>query len=285
MEVNRRILERLSEWQEEEGSLPEILEYYRDLLRVQLEAGTSIPVPEPALTKTEIDTEIRKGIPLVKWDALSMDWAAFENLFRDAAAVIREHDEAAAAGLREIASDRSLLQEIARSWYEGSALTPVAEAHGASEEHLAVATHCAMKPFLTSQAQALMDLVPQEQWRRGICPICGGKPDFAFLDKERGARRLVCARCDTEWLFQRLECPYCDNKDQEKLKYYSDDTGLYRLYVCLACKAYLKAIDLRKTEADVLMPLERVLTVDMDRQGREEGYSAGWTTDSPAGSQ
>ena len=285
MEVNRRILERLEEWQQEEGSLPDILGYYRDLLRVQVEAEAAAASPEPAFTKTEIDSAVRKGIPLLEWDALSIDWAAFENLFRGAAAVIGEHGESVSAGLREIASDRSLLQEIARSWYEGSALTPAAEAHGVSEEHLAVATHCAMKPFLASRAQALVKLVPQEQWRRDICPICGGKPDFAYLDRERGARWLVCARCDTEWLFQRLECPYCGNKDQDKLKYYADDAALYRLYVCLACKAYLKAIDLRKTEADVLMPLERVLTVDMDRQGREEGYSAGWAAASPAGSQ
>lgn len=285
MEVTHSILKRLEKWQQEEGSLPQILGYYRDLLRAQAEAGASIPVPEPALTKTEIDSGIREGIPLMKWDALSIDWTAFERLFRAAAAVILEHSESSAAGLEGLASDVSVLREVARTWYEGSALKPAAEARGVDEESLAVATHCAMKPFLASQSQALIQLVPQEQWRRAICPICGGKPDFAYLDKERGARWLVCARCDTEWLFQRLECPYCDNKDQEKLKYYADDAALYRLYVCLQCKTYLKAIDLRKTEADVLMPLERVLTVDMDRQGREEGYSAGWAAASSTSSQ
>ena len=285
MEVTRSILKRLEEWQQEEGSLPEILDYYRDLLRVQVELGAAAASPEPSLSKTEIDSAIRKGIPLLKWDALSIDWAAFESLFRHAAAVIREHTESSEAGLERIAADGAVLQQIASTWYEGSALKAEAEAHGVDEEHLAVATHCAMKPFLLSHAKVLLKLVPQEQWRRASCPICGGKPDFAYLDKERGARWLICARCDTEWLFQRLECPYCGNKDQEKLKYYADDAALYRLYVCLACKAYLKAVDLRKTEADVLIPLERVLTVDMDRQGREEGYSAGWAAASPAGNQ
>jgi FdhE protein len=285
LEVNRSILKRLEEWQQEEGSLPEILGYYRGLLRVQLEVGAEAASPESSLTKTEIDSAIRKGIPLLEWNALSIDWTAFERLFRAAAAVILEHSESSGAGLEGIASDGSVLREIAKTWYEGSALKPVAEARGVNEESLAVATHCAMKPFLVSQAQALIPLVPQEQWRRAICPICGGKPDFAYLDKERGARWLVCARCDTEWLFQRLECPYCGNKDQEKLKYYADDAALYRLYVCLQCMTYLKAIDLRKTEADVLMPLERVLTVDMDRQGGEEGYSAGWAAASSTSSQ
>ena len=285
MEVNQSILKRLDEWQREEGSLPEILGYYQDLLRAQAGAGASIAVPEPALTKTEIDSGIREGIPLLAWDALSIDWTAFERLFRAAAAVILEHSESSGAGLEGIASDGSVLREIAKNWYEGSALKSAAEARGIDEESLAVAIHCAVKPFLVSHAQALIGLVPQEQWRRAVCPICGGKADFAYLDKERGARWLVCARCDTEWLFQRLECPYCGSQDQEKLKYYADDAALYRQYVCLQCKTYLKSIDLRKTEADVLMPLERVLTIDMDRQGREEGYSAGWAAASSTSSQ
>jgi FdhE protein len=283
LEVNSSILKRLDEWNQKEGSLPEILEFYRDLVRVQV--GASAPAPDLRFAKADIDAEIRKGIPLLRWDALSVDWASFEKVFRDTAAVVREHYESAAHGLEEVSADRSFLQDTARAWYEGSSLTAAAKARGIDEEPLAVALHSAAKPFLAPQAKALMEMVPQGQWRRGICPVCGGKPDFAFLDKEKGARWLLCSRCDTEWLFQRLECPYCGNKDQEKLKYYADEDALYRLYICLRCKTYLKAIDLRKTEADILLPLERVLTADMDRQGREEGYTAGWVTAPQTGEQ
>jgi FdhE protein len=102
-----------------------------------------------------------------------------------------------------------------------------------------------------------------------------GKPDFAFIDKEKGARWLLCSRCDTGWLFQRLECPYCGNTDQNELAYFTDDTELYRLYICQRCHSYLKSIDLRKTDSEILLPLERVMTVDMDRQGQEKGYKGG----------
>ena len=108
--------------------------------------------------------------------------------------------------------------------------------------------------------------------------ICGGSPDLAFLEKEYGARWLLCSRCDSEWLFQRLRCPYCGTQDQGELAYFTDDTELYRLYVCQQCQSYLKAVDLRQTEDETLLPLERVLTVDMDRQGREKGYRGGWTS-------
>ena len=116
-------------------------------------------------------------------------------------------------------------------------------------------------------------MVDQENWRRGFCPVCGGNPDIAFLDTERGARWLVCSRCDAEWVFQRLQCPYCGCTDQNALAYFTDDKGSYRLYVCEQCKHYLKAIDLRQAEEGVLMPLERLFTLDIDRQAQEDGYS------------
>jgi len=278
VEINNRILQRLEEWQQKEGSFPEILESYRALLRIQIRATAGISLPQPTLTEAEISAQLQKGIPLLKWDALSIDWSIFQDLFQAAATTISEHTDSASESLREIAADASLLQEATRAWYEGSPLSPWADPHGIDEELLAAAIHDAIKPFLTAQSEALIVLVPQKQWRREYCPVCGGKPDFAYLDKERGARWLLCSRCDSEWLFQRLQCPYCNTEDQDALGYFTDESELYRLYICKRCKSYLKAIDLRRTESEILLPLERVLTVDMDRQGREEGYRAGWAS-------
>ena len=115
-------------------------------------------------------------------------------------------------------------------------------------------------------------LLKPESWRRGYCPICGGSPDFSFLEKEEGARWLMCSRCDTQWLFQRLECPYCGTQDQTALAYFTDDKGLYRLYVCDKCKGYLKTVDLRQAESGINIDLERLLTSDIDIQAQESGY-------------
>ena len=174
--------------------------------------------------------------------------------------------------LRELGVSYPLTQETVKAWFEGSRLPSLSLINTASESLLESIIQATLKPFLASYSKALLSSVNQENWRRGFCPICGGNPDFTFLDKERGARWLMCSRCDAEWLFQRLECPYCDNKDQSTLAYFTDDEGLYRLYVCEQCHTYIKAIDLRHTESEVLLPLERIMTLDMDRQGLEKGY-------------
>jgi len=114
-----------------------------------------------------------------------------------------------------------------------------------------------------------------EHWWHSHCPVCGGAADYAFLDKERGGRWLVCSRCDSEWSYPRLECPFCDNNNQHLLNYYASEAGAHRLYTCEKCHQYLKATDLRQTGAAFYPPLERLLTLDMDRQGTELGYLPG----------
>jgi len=281
VEINSKILQRLDEWQQNEGSLPEFVEFYKRLLGIQTDVKAHVSTPQPSLSQAEVIDRLRQGIPLLEWQALSLDWSALQNLFHRVATVAGEYYKAASGDferLRDIASDISILQEATRAWYEGRSLSSLAATYPVSEELLAAVIHSAVKPFLTAHAEALIGLVDQEQWRRGYCPICGGKPDLASLDKERGARWLLCSRCDAQWLFQRLQCPYCDTQDQDALAYFTDEDGLYRLYVCQQCQSYLKAIDLRQTEAETLLPLERVLTLDMDRQGREKGYKGGWTS-------
>jgi formate dehydrogenase maturation protein FdhE len=52
---------------------------------------------------------------------------------------------------------------------------------------------------------------------------------------------------------------------------------LYRLYICEECHGYIKGIDLRVKGEEALLPLERVLTLDLDIRGQEKGYEPGWT--------
>ena len=275
-----KILDKLGEWAQREGSLPPVFQAYERLLSLQMEARGSISIPPPNLTKEAAFSQLGQGIPLLSFEDLlpSLQWPLIQKLFRDAAGILVEHtgqEAAAAAALDEFASDRSLLEQACADWYQGRSLSSLAALKGVGEELLAATVQAALYPFLFAHAETLGVLVNHGVWRRKTCPICGGKPDFAFLDKERGGRWLLCSRCDTEWLFQRMQCPYCDSQNQKSLSYFSNDQGLYRLYTCSECRSYIKAIDLRKTNAEVLLPLERFLTAGIDRQALEAGYRAG----------
>lgn len=272
------ILQRLGEWRQKEGSLPQFVELYEQLLRLQAGVKSGITLPEPALSSETAAGRLRQGLPLLEFGDLSLDWDMVQGHLLAIVDAIAGHAEGRGEevrSLRNLASDVPLLQQVAGDWYKRAPLSSIAAELCVGEGLLVATIHTALCPFLTAHSEASRELVDQYSWRLGNCPICGGKPDFAFLDRELGARWLLCSRCDTEWLFQRLECPYCGTRDKDDISYMTDDREIYRLYTCDRCHSYIKAIDLRKADDEILLLLERVLTMDMDRQGEEAGYRPG----------
>ena len=270
------LIRHLEEKERKEGTLPQLLQFYQKLLRVQHQVEQKLASRlAPGLNREAINRRLELGIPLIAFDELALDWPLLIDTFNEVAAIFADYSglfNAPPDSLRELKADPFLTEQTVKTWFEKNTLPAKISAKGISKNLLTTIIHSSLKPFLVSHAKTLADSIDQERWRRSCCPVCGGSPDLAFLDKERGSRWLVCSRCDTEWLFQRLQCPFCGTQDQNALAYFTDDEGIYRLYVCERCKHYLKAIDLRLAKDEVLLPLERFYTLDLDRQAKEQGY-------------
>lgn len=277
--LNSKALQKLEELGQREGESSSIFQLYRQLLPLQIEVRSRLVVSKSDFDEATISERLAQGIPILSPDDLSLNWEQVKELVQRVAHLLAtdgSDSEEDVGALEKIAAiDIPLLEEAVRLWYQGEALTQIATTHGVDGELLTIVIGIALEPFLSAYSEALSPLVNQESWRRRYCPICGGKPDFAFLEREVGARWLLCLRCDTQWLFQRLECPYCGTTNQNSLAYFTDDDGLYRLYVCEECRSYIKAIDLRHCQSEVLLPIERLLTLNLDRQAQEAGYKSG----------
>jgi hypothetical protein len=271
-DIDAKILKKLEILEEKEGTLPGSLEFYRKLLLIQFTAKQRIDIPRFSLSPEVVNERIVAGRPLLEFDNLSINWLLFRDIFKEASILFSSYSNVWVEIAGNLKGPDSFFKRIARDWFEGTRLHFMKTTDGTSEALWASVIHTCLKPFLVSHREDIYHLIKQEFWRRNYCPICGGSPDFAFLDKERGARWLLCSQCDAEWLFQRLECPYCSTENQNSLAHFTDDKGFYRLYVCEECQGYLKAIDLRKTEDEVLLPLERFLTTDLDIQAQQNGY-------------
>jgi len=277
-EKDSDFLKRLEEWGRKGECSPSFLDFYHRLLGIQSGIEQQIGTPTPTLTEEAAGKRLESGMPLISFDELALDWSLIQDVFTKVAAAFADYPGLfgdISESLRESSRRPVLSPEIAKAWFDGERLPLTTSNDEAPDQVWQAIVHATMRPFLVSHAKAVRGLVDQERWRRGSCPVCGGSPDLAYLEKEVGARWLLCSRCDTEWLFQRLACPYCGNQDQEKLAYYTDDEGLYRLYVCEQCHQYLKAVDLRKAKSEVLLPLERLFTLFLDAQSQELGYSPG----------
>lgn len=269
------IIAKLNELEKQGGDLPALLQFYRDLLIVQDKVEKQIKVINPAFTVEAVKTHARKGKNLLSFNLLSLDWQLMLNTFKEVVAFCEGYKELFGSLPPEIYNlgpRRILTKQNVKAWYNNRPLTLPVDIMPEIERLLNNIIHATIKPFLTRQATALTDLIDNDIWKRNYCPICGGTPDFAYLTKETGLRCLICSRCDTGWVFQRLQCPFCNNTDQNTLYYLTGEDRRYRLYVCDKCHCYIKAIDLRAVDEVILFPLERFLTLDMDRQAQEKGY-------------
>jgi FdhE protein len=278
-------VKRLEEEGEKRGLSPRLIEFYKRLFSIQSKTEQKIGKARPGLKKEIINERLERGQPLIGFDELALDWTLLNDVFAQVTATFADYSDifGELPDSLKLPDMQSLLsREIVKTWLNEDKLAAAVAVDNIGEHLLLEAiVQATLNPFLASHAKALIGSVKQEHWRRLRCPICGGKPDFAFLEKELGSRWLVCSRCDTEWLFQRLQCPYCGNEEQKDLAYLTDDEGVYRLYTCERCHSYIKAIDSRNTEEEVLIPLERILTIDMDRQAQEKGYKPGHFEDLP----
>ena len=270
---------RLAELETSEGELPRVLQFFRELADIEEEVGQRATVPEPDLTEEVLRECHAEGRPLLlAVDNLTIDWSLVSEALRQVRNVFGRFSDLFGTrsgnpeALQSGVMGRLLDEGLARGWLEGEDTEPGA-AGGSDRELLPDMLMCSLRPYLQAYRVKLMHRVDQTSWRRRYCPICGAAPDLAYLDKERGSRWLVCPSCDAEWLFQRMECPYCGTADQNQLSYFSCDEAPYRLYVCASCRCYIKAIDLRSAGPEVLLPLERLLTFDLDRQALGLGYS------------
>ncbi len=238
------------------------------------EAEVSAQVKRVSISSQEATAKLMKGMPLLSWRDIEPDWSMLLRCLNDVLLALNRHFPTLAKRVESLQTkiyDLTLAQEVVKACYLGQSL-PGAISRKEESRILRLAGQAAFRPFLCTQRKVLMPLVDQELWRKGSCPVCGGLPDFAFLDKEQEARWLVCCRCDAQWVFRRLQCPYCDNQDQDTVCFLTDEEGYYRVYLCEECHSYLKAVDLGKKEPVIDVSGHRTETLDLDRQAQDKGY-------------
>jgi FdhE protein len=267
------ILKGLEKEREKKPELAETIDLHHALLLAQADAR--VPLPHLELETEGARALLQKGSPLLRPEELEVDWAVFAQLCEGICYITLQHQPELGEELERICTflDNHPDKRTQIVGYLGDELPEGAKEEGLNSELLAFVLNNALHPFLRAYAEALAPLVEDGLWYHGRCPVCGSQPDFALLEAGSGARHLLCSHCDSQWLFRRLECPFCGNIEPNKLIYYPSEDEVYRLYVCQVCHRYLKTIDMRQVARKVIPPVERIITVAMDVAAREAGYT------------
>ena len=273
-EQDLQVLRALTTAREEHEELADLLDFYHDLYEVQFQAKSELPDPE-SRDALAAHWRLEGGIPQLTFDQLGVDPADFAGLVRQVMEVLVRHNPQWQERQEERSPDElsALAREVFETWDTLTAPRPGAKtslAESWSDHPTSLAVGFALAPYLQRASEVILPHLDLADWGQGHCPICGGRPNFAILEKETGARQLVCARCNSMWPYVRLGCPLCGSK--EKQVYFPSEDGVYRLYVCPDCNCYLKTMDLKEVYREVHPAVERLLTVGMDLAAHQEGY-------------
>jgi len=275
-EQDQRVLEALATARNEHQELSSLLGFYRDIYQVQFQAKANAPQPQ-VRDGEAMRWRLESGMPQLTLDQLGLEAEPFAELVGQISEILVRYnpawqDETTARAPEELLV---LAQEVFDTWDTLTAPSIGFESEAGSESQsndlTTFGVGFALAPFLQRASDAILPCLDLGRWARGDCPICGGRPNFALLDAESGARSLMCARCDSLWPFSRILCPFCTS--EERPMYYPSEDGLHRLYVCSGCTSYLKVVDLRKARRVVQPVVERLLTIGMDLAANQEGYN------------
>ena len=259
-----------------------MLEFYEPVFQLQEKAQSRVNV-KPFEIKTDLVEAKRKGgFPLMTIGDFQVDTRSGKSLFLDICELARNiHPDLGPAGeiLKQAVTENKFSYEelvkgiireddgIFQTIYTNLDVDPKAPA---------MFTYLSMVPSIRAISRMMAKFLedPLES-DHGFCPVCGSPPALASLT-ENGERRLHCGFCRHLWKIGRMLCPFCKNKDAEKLFYfYSDPEPHYRVYGCDECKQYVKTVDLGKLKRFFHPPLEQVATLHLDVLAGDKGLGIG----------
>jgi FdhE protein len=245
--------------------------------RVQMRVATA----SVSLSAEQIASRLASGQPLLEFERLPIEWTEARLLFRQITDILRRHEALDAEGAARLhgVGRTADLPELAQRWF--------AKGHTDSGiEMLEEVLAWALRPFLCRAAEVLQQRAAFKgadeagkapafgAWKRGVCPVCGGEPDFACIIAS-GERLLICGRCLTRWPAEPFTCPFCGEADKQHITSFATPDGTYRVTACQSCKRYLKTLDGRRAGRGVMPNVDVIATLPLDAVVMQRGFSNG----------
>jgi FdhE protein len=274
-----KIRKRVAAMVKERPSHREVVEFFGNVVIEQCTMGAKVKTSPVEINEEDFKLRIMEGFPLIEKRALTLDIPFATRLFRRLCKVMSQSKKACQDAELIIKALRNkeidILELLEHAGSNGDEFVDtISKELNVKKDVLTFLARNSVKPIFEAYAKKLGGYVDQERWWKGYCPICGSEPAMAELRKE-GARYLVCSSCSFEWRFNRVKCPFCENDDHEKLKYFyaeQEEGRMYRIDVCDKCKRYIKTIDTEQLGEEVIPIIEDAGTLFLDVLAATAGF-------------
>jgi FdhE protein len=259
-------------------SYRELITFYGRIFAAQEDAAGRVRLDPIPLSDDMVRLKRSEGMPLVMTSEMAFDPSVTETLLGEICRIAADGGaELSDAARRLSAGSVQAARLFAPFLKEQEAIVAAAaDEMGVAPRALAFFLYHSLKPSLCRCSGQLSGFLEQGQpWEHGYCPICGSPAGLGCLDGD-GSRFLICGFCWHRWPLQRLACPFCGSRDQQKLHYfYSEEEKHYRVDACDTCRKYVKTVDTRNLSRLCYPPLEQIASLHLDLKAAEAGYASG----------
>lgn len=279
-----RVTKEIESYLKKNKGLDQVFEVYKRVLAVQLDFLDRIKI-ELDLTKEELQDCFREGRYLFHEHKPEIDIKLFQDILVSLCKAIKETASGVAESILQLPEAEEFKEDNLKEFLHKISLYNKRELEDLitkeemdkktqlDSEIIAFVIFMSLSPFYTCYMKEVKEQVGFSLWRNSYCPICGQTAVRAKHRSEDGARVLDCWLCHAQWVFPRLECPYCNNKDQAKLRFfYVPGEKARQVHVCDECQKYLKTVDCKILGKDVLLDVEVIFTGYLDVLAEKEGY-------------
>lgn len=280
-ELNR-IIRRINVIGKNRPSHKEILDFFKCIIREQHKIKPLIKAKRIDINEETAKKQMKEGFPLIDKKEIKPDMDSATTLFKNICKVLQRKEKIAPEikKINQAIRNKEIdLLEIFGRLIDGDKgyIEFIANKSGLHTWLLTFLSESSIKPSLEAYAEKLKSYVDQESWYRGYCPVCGSQPERGELRIDVGERFLECSSCSFKWRFKRVVCPFCGNDDSKKLRFFNTeaDGKAYRVDVCEECKKYIKTIDLRELNVEVVPLVDDIGTLHLDIIAEKEGYKRG----------
>lgn len=267
---------RIQQLKKKRPGYGEILDFYQKVKEAQTQIKASLRIDPIRLKKEWKDLLAKEGFSLIQKEEFPWDIEASITLFHSLCQIGKDANPHMAEQIRRIKGaieDKRIdLKKLLEAGPKEQGMEQMADELGLDKKVFSFLVQNSIRPSIEAAADRLRSELDPETWLKAYCPICGSLPYLALLKEEVGKRYLLCSYCGYQWRFERLTCPFCNNKEQGSLQYfYAEGEETYRVDTCDKCHQYIKTIDLRKIE-EIDPVLEDLATLHLDILASQKGY-------------
>ncbi len=275
----KRMKERVAAIKERHPNYRGILEFFEKLLLEQLKIRAQVDCQPPEISEDRARIKAKEGFPILAKGDFPIDRHLAGRLFRAICRISKRENETLKVEVEKI--ERALrrkkidLETCLGKVAEGDQdyLSRITADMGIEQGVMSFVLHTTIKPFVEVMASRLKDMVDEDLWEKGYCPICGSQPLMGELRGEEGRRIWTCSFCGHQWRGKRVMCPFCENTDHGSLRYfYTEKEKAYRIDICDKCKRYVKTVDSRELAEEIFLPVEDIGTLHLDILAANKGF-------------